>query len=421
MNHFHSLSLDWNDTEFNWIRYCTNKRSRNDDLDVEIRVKLTNHFHIIEKEIYKLLMGSCLIVKNLDTGNVMEHSETPMYYYYLTRTNVSLGNLTVLCCDSNIDHTFFHELAHACSLLQRLHIFNCNSDNPGLARLIEVQKNLKYLACLTDYDAEMLIVPPLEAIGSALITQADSLVHFKFVYNLEFFLPLNILTELSSNLQRLDLINFNIDYGDSRSEQMYNNHKFEELLKLTTFSKLEVFKVGIINLDVAIKVIEQTEGNLSEVLLGYSDYNERYSGSYIRAIYECCPKIQILSLGINKGDFKEFENLLIKCQQIQRMVIETYNFDDDHIKLILEILLKSSPKTLREIRISWRYCKTDLKSFLENWKDRVRITLYFFVENHYEKYYFDMNYSKVLDHFREVGVVKAYRYDDMYQNFYMLN
>jgi len=121
-------------------------------------------------------------------------------------------------------------------------------------------------------------------------------------------------------------------------------------------------------------------GNLLEVLLGSTVYDEMYSNKYIRAIYEHCPNTKILTLGINADDYDDFEILLKRCQQLQRIVIDGSpktahkNFDS----LLLEKLLRSVPKSLRKIRFfdDWKISLNDLESFPNNWRGRESIFWY---------------------------------------------
>jgi len=112
--------------------------------------------------------------------------------------------------------------------------------------------------------------------------------------------------------------------------------------------------------------------------------DEVYYKQYIRTIYENCPniKIHILTLGINVDDYDDFEILLKRCQQLQRIVIDrsSKTANEKFGNLLLEKLSRSAPKSLREIRFSedWKISANVLESFLDNWRGRESIFLYFF-------------------------------------------
>ncbi|CAI2195613.1 12350_t:CDS:1, partial [Funneliformis geosporum] len=166
-------------------------------------------------------------------------------------------------------------------------------------------------------------------------------------------------------------------------------------LELASFPQLEVLKIGKVKLRSAIKLIEKTEGNLSEILLGCTIYDEKYSGSFLRTIYKYCPNIQVLSLGINNViDFKELVTLLRNCKQIRKIIVDrSKESGREHTILLLGILSIFSSKTLCEIRISskWKVLARDLELFFENWKGRIPITMYFSVDL-YAKFYFAWKY-----------------------------
>ncbi|RIA99413.1 hypothetical protein C1645_869980 [Glomus cerebriforme] len=359
--------------------------------------------HAIEQEIYKMIISRCPAIKYLDMMYSGRHFKHQIYHF--TGAKLSLGELTFLCCDSSVDSTFFYGLAHICKLLQKIHIKSCPDDNSGLARLIEVQKNLKCFVCSIYDDAEYVIQH--KNIGNALVKQAHSLIHLKLIYEDNFFLLLEILPKLI-NLKKLKLINI-----------ANNDYQLEKYLEISTFSKLQVFHIEIISsLDIAINIIKKTEGNLLEILLGSTIYNEMYSGKYIRTIYEHCPNIKILSLGVNNSDYAEFEILLEKCQQLERIVIDG-SFYKNASNLLLEKLAKLAPKSLREIRIfnDWKISANDLELFLENWRGRESIILYFFMDLKDCDYFSDCLLN-ILIKYREEGIIKNYRCDDEYQDFY---
>lgn len=359
--------------------------------------------HAMEQEIYKLLISKCSKIKFLDImniGSILKHQ-----IYHFNGAKNSLGDLTSLCCDSIINSAFFYGLSHVCKLIQKISIKRCPDDNSGLARLIEVQKNLKCFICSVYDDAEYFI--KYEKIGNALIKQANTLIHLKLIYEDNFFLLLEILPKLI-NLKKLKLINIaNYDY------------QLEKYLEISTFSTLQVLHLEIISsLNIAINIIKKTEGNLSEILLGSTIYNELYSGKYIHTIYDYCPNIKLLSLGINDNDYNEFEILLEKSLQLQKIVIDG-SINQYSSSLLLEKLVNFAPKSLREIRIfnDWKISAYDLELFLENWRGRESIILYFFTDIN-DSIYFNDNLLNILQKYREEGVIKNYRCDDEYQDFY---
>ncbi|CAI2199153.1 130_t:CDS:1, partial [Funneliformis geosporum] len=305
---------------FKLNRYFVEDDDRTDELDNQFKAELMDPFLTsITHEIFKLTIKQASTINDLDVGYV-GNNLYPLYHFI--GTNLVFKNITVLYCEPRIDPFFFHELARICFLLQSIYIRNCRFDNFGLAKLITVQKNLKYIACIVDDDDEITMDLPHSAIGKALIDQANSIKHLKMSYKFEFFLPLHILSKLN-HLQSLELYNYNDSYRKFHSLPIFSLFNLERQLELASFPQLEVLKIGKVKLQSAIKLIEKTEGNLSEILLGCTVYDEKYSGSFLRTIYKYCPNIQVLSLGINNViDFKELVTLLRNCKQIRKIIVD---------------------------------------------------------------------------------------------------
>src|SRR4051812_45149638 len=211
---------------FDYIRYCKymDFRGIEDCISNGLSFGFNKGYqiHAVEQEIYKLFVSRCSAIKFLD----MMESQLKHQIYHFTGAELSLGELNFLCCESSIDSTFFYGLAHVCKTLQKIRIDRCPIDNSGLARLIEVQKNLKCFVCSVYNDVENNIQH--NEIGNALIKQAHSLIHLKLIYEEKFFLLLEILPTLI-NLQKLKLINFAND-----------DFPLEKQLEISTFSKLRV-------------------------------------------------------------------------------------------------------------------------------------------------------------------------------------
>src|SRR5205823_13390432 len=86
-------------------------------------------------------------------------------------------------CDTSIDSSYFYGLSYICQYIQRLIIVNVNSKaNHGIAKLIEVQKNLKYFEWKDDFDDDYFTEDPYEEILLELEKKADSLNHLKIFF-----------------------------------------------------------------------------------------------------------------------------------------------------------------------------------------------------------------------------------------------
>src|SRR5581483_10099556 len=112
---------------------------------------------------------------------------------------IRLGSLCELKCDTSIGSSYFYGLARICQDIQRLVIVNeIPKANHGIAKLIEVQKNLKHFEWKDDFkDIDYLIEDPYKEILLELEKKADKINHlkiyFQFVGNYEHILLQKIL------------------------------------------------------------------------------------------------------------------------------------------------------------------------------------------------------------------------------------
>ncbi|CAG8436502.1 5947_t:CDS:1 [Funneliformis mosseae] len=361
LNNFHTFVRDWNDVNLKWNKHCFRIPFRSIESDRASQIELIKPFEIIiSREIHKLLFNNYSIIKTLDINFAQEINFFQIYLH--VNIHDAFKKLTVLYCETRNDSSLFYILASYCHLLRSIHIRKCQSDNPGLANLIDVQHNLTSIECMIDNnDAIFMNQQVLVEIGNALIKKVNTITHLKVSYQLRFFLPLKLLAD-TKNLKVLELTN-RINYPDRRLD----------ILSSKKFSQLEVLTMGKVNIQLVIQLIENTEGKLSEVVLD-TTYHERYSGHYIQTVCRYCPNIKVLSLGINTNDFDNFDNLLINCQKLQKIIIDRYqkpNLKDT--KKLYDILLKSSPKILCEIRIAsnWVFLASDLDKFIVDWNARI--------------------------------------------------
>src|SRR5581483_10352784 len=95
--------------------------------------------YLLEEEIYKLIISKCSNVRNF-------YWSTDLHIYKYPNASVFFSNLRSLEFNLKfINTTILFELAKICQNITNLEISDCNKDNLGLIRLIEVQNNLQSL------------------------------------------------------------------------------------------------------------------------------------------------------------------------------------------------------------------------------------------------------------------------------------
>ncbi|GBC08826.1 hypothetical protein RclHR1_08400004 [Rhizophagus clarus] len=327
-----------------------------------------------------------------------------------------LDSLCELICDTSIDYSYFYGLARICQNIQRLIIVNVTpKPNCGIAKLIEVQKNLKHFEWTDNFDDDYFTDGPYKEIFFELERKANNLDHLEL-----FFLYFESFdTIMQGLLPKLDKI----------KTLIINEFSFinENLLKMLAYNDLEILNIDYITIDEASIIIENSGGRLKEVSLkpcDFLNYEDDFSDDsliFIRKIYKNCPLIEYLSLAFSpsKDHFTEFENLLKICQHLKSLLLITSNIHRvreteekifENGKELLKILIRSAPTNLRELRLfdDFKFSLEALKEFLEKWRGRPALTVLTS-----DSIYQDVDYQKLINNYKNDGVIKNFRYESI--------
>ncbi|UZO20243.1 uncharacterized protein OCT59_012669 [Rhizophagus irregularis] len=354
---------------------------------------------ILQQEFYGLFMKKCPELKYFDMRSIKHQ----IFYFPEARTR--LESLCELGCDTSIESSYFYGLARICQYIQRLIIYYVKpKDVHGIAKLIEVQKNLKYFEWNDDFEgSDYFADEHYKIIFYELGKKADTLNHLIlfFIHDFDDFdhaIMINLLT-----LRKLKTLIIN--------EFCFNN---SSILKLLILNDLEILEIRYIKLSGASIIIENTGGNLKEISLSPHNFLI-YEGNFtqdsltlIRVVQENCPLIEYLTLIIlpSKNHFIEFEKLLKVCQKLKSLllVLPTENFLENG-EGILNILIRSAPFNLKEIRFieHSKFSIESLKDFLENWK-RCKLTILTSNTN-----YEGEDYKELINKYKNDGVIKDFR------------
>ncbi|CAB4460409.1 unnamed protein product [Rhizophagus irregularis] len=321
-----------------------------------------------------------------------------------------LETLCELKCDTSIESSYFYGLAFICQNIQRLTIINnVVKANYGVAKLIEVQRNLKYFEWEDDFDEDYFTEEdPYEKVLLALEKNVDNINHLKiilsYVEDFEHILLMKLFPKFHK-LKTLIIEDFNFI--------------IQEQLKTSVYRDLEVLELFYISLDVVSIMIENSGGHLREILLEYDylfeedNFNED-SLILIRKIHEHCPLVERLSLAFSPSEqhFTEFEKLLKVCRKLKSLLIIPYfkefKKNYEYGEELLKIIIRSSSTNLREIRFFEQFILTlkTLEEFFENWRGRPALTI--FTSN---PIYEEEDYVKLINKYKkDDGVIKDFRY-----------
>ncbi|POG60641.1 hypothetical protein GLOIN_2v1711548 [Rhizophagus irregularis DAOM 181602=DAOM 197198] len=231
-----------------------------------------------------------------------------------------------------------------------------NSDNSGIVKLIEAQKNLNevYFVCFTNKRNESY----RKTLEETLIKNADTIKYLRIGWN-----PT---TKILSHL--VNLISLDISVSLSIVTNWSN-------LERVSLPFLKILRAQLVPSKILTSLIENTKGHLTEISILYEgDDNRRL----IQAIYQNCPNLIYLKLLFNNNNILELEELLTKCQYLSGLVIFTDELNEPDWNDLFEILAKSSPIGLFRFKFSsiWSLKLLEsLKLLFDNWKGRHPILL----------------------------------------------
>ncbi|PKC70279.1 hypothetical protein RhiirA1_454960 [Rhizophagus irregularis] len=369
---------------------------------------------LLQQEFYNLFMRKCLRFRYLDLRSV-KHT-----IFHLPESRLCFESLCELKCDTSINSSYFYELANICQYIQKLEIVNLSSEsNYGIAKLIEVQKNLKYFEWTEDH----FRVNPCKEIFLELEKKADHLNHLKLFFQYFNHFDYTIIQRLLPKLHKIKSLIIN--------EFSFIN---ENLLKRLAYNDLEILNIDYITINEASIIIDNSGGHLKRVSLKPCDFLkcggdfDEDSLIFIRKIYENCPSIEYLSLAFSPSNdhFVEFEKLLKVCQNLKSLLLispNIYRHGTEEIiskngEELLKVLIRSAPNNLRELRFfnDFKFSLDVLENFLEKWRGRPALSI--LTSNLiYENY----NYKNLINKYKNNGVIKTFRYEPSIMNIENMN
>src|SRR6202034_2936187 len=140
---------------FDYLSFCRSINVNIMNSIISIGSSSVYNQFFLQQEFYSLLMRKCPELKYLDIGSIKHQ------IFDFPEAKARLESLCELKCDTSIDSSYFYGLAHICKYIQRLTIINnIVKANHGIAKLIEVQENLKYFEWKDDFEEDYFIEDP---------------------------------------------------------------------------------------------------------------------------------------------------------------------------------------------------------------------------------------------------------------------
>jgi hypothetical protein len=389
---------------FDYLSFCKSINVDIINIIISIGSFLSYDQFILQQEFYRLFMKKFPVLKYLNVKSIKHQ------IFYFPEAKLRFELLCELRCDTSIDLSYFYGLAQLCQYIQRLIIFNINSKvYDGIAKLINVQKNLKHFEWEDDYGLQFTGTDSYKEILIALERKVDTINHLKLFF---------LFTDCTSQkvLPKFHKLKTLITDFESFSD---------EQLKMCVYRDLEIFNIDYYELKEASIIIGNSGGQLKKILLGSheldgyinDDFNDN-SFIFIRKVYENCPLIEYLSLVFppSKQYSNEFEKLLKNCQNLKSLLlvvymneIETKETKENLLENgeeLLKIIIRSASSNLREIRFlyDFKFSYEAFEEFLEKWRGRLALSLFTC-----DPIYKGENYVKLINKYKNDGVIKDFR------------
>ncbi|CAB4445349.1 unnamed protein product [Rhizophagus irregularis] len=399
---------------FDYLSFCKNINIKVIDDIISIGSSLEYNRFLLQEEIYSLLVKKCPEIKYLNICGTYE-------IVYLPEAKVRLESLCELTCDTLIDSRYFYRLAHICQQIQRIIIINKNlKANQGTIKLIEFQKNLKYFKWVDEFKEDYyweLLEDPYTEIFNMLKKHANTLNHFDI--NLQFDYPINYYEIYDiydyTFLQYALLELHNLKILEIDSPIFLNDDDFNKKLEMVAYRNLEILEIDFIDI-YQVNCMIKNSLCLRELRINDFHWNDdnfyNYSLNFIRTICENCYLIEYLTIPVFpllENHFIEFEKLLKKCQKLRSLNFKEIYYEErselEFGDYLSNVLIRGASTNLREIRIPYeiKFSLKTLETFLEKWKGRPAVSLYF--DNAY--FYRNNNsYMKLFDKYKIEKVIK---------------
>ncbi|RIA79616.1 hypothetical protein C1645_840279 [Glomus cerebriforme] len=388
---------------FDYLSFCRSFNVNIINSIISIGSFLEYNQFILQQEFYKILITKCSELKYLDMRSINHQ------IFYFPEAKVRLGTLYEINSNTTVDPTYFYGLARICKNIQKLVIINDTIKvNHGIAKLIEAQENLKNFEWKDEFDDDDFVEDPYKEILLILEKKADSLNHLKISFQYIYGFEHTFLQKVIPNFYNLKtLIIEDFDFF-TKNQLIYKS--------------MEVLYIDYITIKTAFNIIENSGGHLKEILLfKFYDYyfEENFnedSLNFIRKVREHCPSIEYLTptFAPTKEHFTEFENLLKKCK-LERMIIEGSFRKNSYAKLLFNILLRSAPNTLREIRFfnDFKFSLQVLEEFFKQWRGRPALSI-LTTDNLYR----EDDYVRMINKYKNEEVIKDFKVVPEYKIYY---
>ncbi|RIA95090.1 hypothetical protein C1645_873039 [Glomus cerebriforme] len=360
----------------NYINFC---KHLNFNMIIDIinsAYSNSDKLSIIENEIFKLFINENTKFTHLYILNQFDYQ-----IHLIPGVECCFSKLKVLRCGFNMNQNILEGLAKICKSIEKLEFKP--SDNIGIIKLIDVQKNLIDVHLFNNIS----FYQPVE---ESLIKHVNTIQYLKI--------------DLVSITKKL-LIHFvnliSLEINSFRNENW--NH-----LESVSLPHLKFLKAREISSNNLASLIENTNGHLTEISICSLFINDVDNKRLIQIICKHCPNLKYLMLLFKNRDILEIEKLLINCQYLDGLIINVDRCEKEFDwKKLFEILTRSSPPSLFKFKFYIHRYRTSkfesLKFFFDNWSGRHPILL-----QTVHRFIMLREYIDVIQKYKKEGIVRKY-------------
>ncbi|RGB37215.1 hypothetical protein C1646_757171 [Rhizophagus diaphanus] len=367
---------------FNYISLCRHLNLN----EIERIFNNHNNFEEIKNDILNLFINE---------NTKYTHLYIPQRFDYqinlIPKSKHCFSEIEFLSCDASINDNILNGLTEMCKSIKELELFiQMDNYNYGITKLIENQNKLFKIHFIIKYSINDDSF--WKVFENSLIKHSNTIKYFK-------------LTEkfMERTFQRICILELG---GNFRNMKL--NYSKENL----SLPFLRILKSSDVPVNFLTNLIKSSNGYLVEINICYINnllVQKFDNNKIIQTIYKNCSNLKYLRLLCKSSNILELKNLLINCQYLDGLYIDT-NFGSMNWKDLFIILTESSPISLFKFKFHFSYELPNLeyfKIFFDNWKGRNPMLLQFLKTGRMIK-----EYNDLIDKYKSEGIIKKFDYEE---------
>ncbi|PKY44866.1 hypothetical protein RhiirA4_419388 [Rhizophagus irregularis] len=192
----------------------------------------------------------------------------------------------------------------------------------------------------------------------------------------------------------------------------YRDANFKEIQHIT-FPHLQILK--LVNCPAEVNMLINFLKNNGKSLKEF--YVNESNNSLNLAIAEFCPNLKSLCTKFPKNGTEILEAIFKNCQQLDSIITIC---GDSYIgsKIMLEIVVKYSPKNFRELKLlsHEKLSSEDLQLFFTGWEARIPQNPISLIISNNDRFVVDINIDEMITKYKKLGIIKKFKIKNIFLN-----